>query len=319
VTGKVRFAFIGTGGVATLHADAMRRVDEAELVGAWSRTTANVQRFAESYGIKGYRDLDELLHDRSTDAVSILSAASSHVDFAVQCLEAGKHVLVEKPIAGSLEEIARLKAAVTKGLCFPAHNYIYDPRLREAKRRLAAGDFGRMSSFWMLYNQKHWSDWGSPDVLIRELMIHHAYSAIYFAGRPLRVSCSASNVFFSNSTFPDQAIAVVEHERGVISNLWGSFGVDDFTSSPWTVFYKVLGLDGAFQMSWNDSDFGVAKNPGWDKAAYRDSFYYVQDYFVNSCLRKGAPPLSTIDDAADALRLTTAMMESVETGRKIEL
>jgi hypothetical protein len=68
-------------------------------------------------------------------------------------------------------------------------------------------------------------------------------------------------------------MAVVEHDGGVISNLWGSFGVDDFTSSPWTVFCKILGLDGGFQMSWNDSQFGSAKFPGWDKAAYRDSFY----------------------------------------------
>jgi hypothetical protein len=220
-------------------------------------------------------------------------------------------VLVEKPVAGSLEEIARLNAAATRRVCFPSHNYIYDPRLREAKRRLDAGDFGRMSSFWMLYNQKHWANWGSPDVLIRELMIHHAYSAIYFAGKPLRVSCSASNVFFSNSAFPDQAIAVIEHAGGVISNLWGSFGVDDFTSSPWPVFYKVLGIDGAFQMSWNDSDFGVAKNPGWDKAAYRDSFYYVEDYFVNSCVLKGKSAAfdtrrcsrgSSTDDRDDGVR-----------------
>ena len=46
----------------------------------------------------------------------------------------------------------------------------------------------------MIYNQKHWKDWGSPDVLIRELMIHHAYVAIYFAGPPRAVSCTASNV-----------------------------------------------------------------------------------------------------------------------------
>jgi predicted dehydrogenase len=319
MTREIRFAFIGTGGVATLHAEAMRRVDNARLVGAWSPTPEHVAIFTTTQGIRAYRSLDELLDDRTIEAVAVLTAADSHLDFALKCLEAGKHVLVEKPVARSLEHIGKLKAAAGERLCVPSHNYIYDPRLREAKRRLEAGDFGRLSSVWMIYNQKHWKDWGSPDVLIRELMIHHAYFAIYFAGPPRAVSCSASNVFFSNGTFPDQAMAVVEHDGGVISNLWSSFGIDDFTSSPWTVFYKILGVDGGFQMSWNDSQFGSAKNPGWDKAAYHDSFYYVQDYFVNECLGKGRAPPSTMDDASEALRLTEAMMESIKRGVKVAL
>jgi predicted dehydrogenase len=318
-TREIRFAFIGTGGVAMLHAEAMRRVDNARLVGAWSPTPEHVATFATTQGIRAYRSLDELLDDRAIDAVAVLTAADSHFELALKCLEAGKHLLVEKPVARSLEQVGRLKAAAGKRLCVPSHNYIYDPRLREAKRRLEAGDFGRLSSVWMIYNQKHWKDWGSPDVLVRELMVHHAYVAIYLAGRPLTVSCTASNVFFSNSRFPDQAMAVVEHEGGAISVLWGSFGVDDFTSSPWTVFYKVLGVDGCFQMSWNDSQFGSAKYPGWDKAAYHNSFYYVQDYFVNECLVKERAPPSSMDDAAEALRLTEAMLESIKRGAKVAL
>jgi hypothetical protein len=72
-------------------------------------------------------------------------------------------------------------------------------------------------------------------------------------------------------------------------------------------------------MSWSDSQFGNAKHPGWDKAAYRDSFYYVQEYFVNECLGKDRAPLSTMDDAAAALRLTDAMTESVRSGGRIAL
>jgi predicted dehydrogenase len=316
---EIRFAFIGTGGVATLHAEAMRRLDNARLVGAWSPTPEHVAAFTNTYAIKAYRSLDELLDDRAIEAVAVLSSAESHFELGLRCLDAGKHILIEKPVAGSLEQIGKLKAAAGQRLCVPSHNYIYDPRLREAKRRLEAGDLGRLASVWMIYNQKHWKDWGSPSVLIQELMIHHAYVAIYFAGPPRAVSCTASNVFFSDSTFPDQAMAVIEHDGGIISNLWGSFGVDDFTSSPWTLFYKVLGLDGGFQMSWSDCQFGTARYPGWDKAAYRDSFYYVQEYFVDECLGKDRAPLSTMDDAAGALRVTEAMIESARSGARIAL
>jgi predicted dehydrogenase len=206
MTEKIQFGFIGTGGVATLHAEAMRRLDNARLVGAWSPTPQHLAGFTKANSVTAYRSLDELLDDRAIEAVAVLSSAESHFKLALKSLQAGKHVLVEKPIASSLEQIGELKAAAGDRLCLPSHNYVYDPRLREAKRRLEAGDFGRLASVWMIYNQKHWKNWGSPSVLIQELMIHHAYVAIYFAGKPQAVSCTASNVFFSNSTFPDQAM-----------------------------------------------------------------------------------------------------------------
>jgi predicted dehydrogenase len=102
MTREIRFAFIGTGGVAMLHAEAMRRVDNARLVGAWSPTPEHVAIFTTTQGIRAYRSLDELLDDRAIEAVAVLTAADSHFDLALKCLEAGKHVLVEKPVARSL-------------------------------------------------------------------------------------------------------------------------------------------------------------------------------------------------------------------------
>src|SRR5262249_34448876 len=137
----IGFAFIGTGGVAQLHAEALRRVGNAKLVGAWSRSSQNREKFAATHGIRGYEGIEALLADPSVDAVAVLSPAAAHVQQAMQCLQAGKHVLLEKPIAGSLQDIEQLKAAAAAAdrLCVPAHNYIYAPVLREAKRRMEAG------------------------------------------------------------------------------------------------------------------------------------------------------------------------------------
>lgn len=321
MTATVRFAFIGTGNVAQLHAEGLRRVENAELVGVWSRSPARAQAFAARYGAKAYPDLNSLLADPSIDAVSVLVHPNAIAEYGLRCLKAGKHVLLEKPIARSSEQIAELKAAalIAGRVCMPSHNYIYATDLREAKRRLNAGDFGRLSSFWLIYNQKHPAHIGFADLISREVMIHHAYAAIYFAGRPRRVMASASNVHFSDGVSADQVMGVTEHESGAICNLWASFGADDFTSSPWNVFYKLIGTEGGYQKNWNDSQFGVSRLPGWDKAAYRDSFYLVQDFFVNHCLRQNIRPLSDLDDAAAALKLIEAIEASLAGGKKIDV
>ncbi|MBV9704743.1 MAG: Gfo/Idh/MocA family oxidoreductase, partial [Methylobacteriaceae bacterium] len=190
----VGFAFIGTGGVAQLHAEALRRIESARLIGAWSRSAQNVAAFAAKNGTAGYDSLEALLADPAVEAVAVLSPAPSHVEHALACLRAKKHVLIEKPIAATVGEIEQLKAAAAAAgrLCVPAHNYVYAPVLREAKRRITAGDLGRISSFWLIYNQRHvFRPHTAPQAPFRGLMIHHAYAAIYFVGTPLRVSASA--------------------------------------------------------------------------------------------------------------------------------
>ena len=81
------------------------------MLGAYSRNPENVAKFAGEFGIKGYRSVDEALADSEVDVVSVLTPVRSHAPLALACLEAGKHVLVEKPVSHAIEEIQTLKAA----------------------------------------------------------------------------------------------------------------------------------------------------------------------------------------------------------------
>ena len=314
-------AFIATGGVAQMHANALAEVSEAHLVGAYSRSSGNVDRFSGQFGIRGYRALDELLGDPLVKVVSVLTPVVSHVEMALACLQAGKHVLVEKPVGRTAEEIRSLAEAATKAkrLCVPMHNYIYSPAIRRAKELVDQGKLGKLSSLWMLYNQKHDADIGSPGLLLRELHVHHAYVTLFLAGRPIRVAALASNIHFSDPSAPDQAMILCELPGGAVANLWGSFGVDDHTSSPWSVYYKVLGTEGGVTHSWDDCYSGEGRLPGWDKAGYRDSFLHVYDYFFQHCLEKGDPPLSSLEDAVDALRIIEATETAVEKRTFVEV
>ena len=94
------------------------------------------------------------------DAVHVLTPPEGHLAAALAALRAGKHVLVEKPVAQRTADIRRLMRAAERAgcTCMPGHNYIYVPALRRAKALIDAGKLGPIAAFWMLYNLFHDAD-----------------------------------------------------------------------------------------------------------------------------------------------------------------
>ena len=127
----VGIGLIGTGGVATLHANAINAVAGIEVAGAFSRNPENVRRFVAAQGGRAFESLEVLLADDAVEVVAVCSPATEHVAQAVAALRAGKHVLVEKPVAATLDEIDLLEREAERAgrLCMPCHNYVYDPAL----------------------------------------------------------------------------------------------------------------------------------------------------------------------------------------------
>ena len=318
---KIGVALIGTGGVAHMHAQGFLKQKNAELIGAYSRSEKKRKAFAKTYKISTYDRIEALLEDDSVDAVAILTPTPTHVDYAIAAIAAGKQVLIEKPVATDTSELLRLKKAADDAgvLCMPNHNYIYAPEIQRGHDYIKAGALGKLSSLWMIYNQKHWPEMGSPGVALWELCIHHAYTLLHLAGRPVRVTATGSNVFFDDPKSHDQISIQAEYESGLIAHLWGSFGVDDKTSNPWNVMYKVLGTEGGFTQSWNDLQFGEAEQPGWDLAGYRESFTYAQERFIDCCLDSEVKPLSTLQDAVDAYAILNAASTAIDERRWVDV
>jgi len=94
-----RFAILGCGMIAQIHAAAIDSLPDAELIGCADAFPAAAQRFAEKYGIRAYADEVELLNDENVDVVCICTPSHCHADSAIRALERGKHVALEKPMA----------------------------------------------------------------------------------------------------------------------------------------------------------------------------------------------------------------------------
>ena len=98
---------------------------------------------------------------------------------------------------------------------------------------------------------------------------------------------------------------------GALANLWVSFAASDPTSDPWTVLYKILGEKGGVSFSWNDAIFADAGGPAWGIVNYVDSFHDQLTHFLDRVIPGRAEPLSTLQDAADALAIVAAAEVSV--------
>ena len=155
---KVKYALIGFGGIAenrvakegfACDAGRFRPLRFAKLVGA---TDLNPMResAAKALGLAWYRSLDEVLADDSIDAVYVATNNLSHVPLAAKALKAGKHVIVEKPMATSVSDARNLaKLAKSKGLSLTVDHMMVNNAWNVAgKAAMARGALGTVKLGW---------------------------------------------------------------------------------------------------------------------------------------------------------------------------
>jgi len=99
-----QLAIIGCGKVAHLHAKAIGNLPNATLTAVWSRTPESAENFKKTYGAKPYGDIQSMIRENSIDLVIVCNPHPFHKDAAVEAARAGAHVLVEKPLASTLDD-----------------------------------------------------------------------------------------------------------------------------------------------------------------------------------------------------------------------
>ncbi len=135
--GKLGYAVVGLG-VGKAHVDAAAAYDKCELVAVCDIVKEKLDKVAERYpGTKCYLEFDELLRDSEVDLISICLPSAMHAEFAVRAMEAGKHVLVEKPIDITVDaalkiEEARLRTGMKAGVIHQNRNNAVMKPIKEA-------------------------------------------------------------------------------------------------------------------------------------------------------------------------------------------
>jgi UDP-N-acetyl-2-amino-2-deoxyglucuronate dehydrogenase len=138
------FGIIGAGVIAHVHAQALREIPEARLVGIQGSNVEKVRAFAQKHDCSAFASLDDMLAHPDIDIVCICTPSGAHLEPALQAIRAGKHCLIEKPLEITLERCdaiieAATKAGVQVAVIFPSRFYEAASQL---KKTLDAGRFG---------------------------------------------------------------------------------------------------------------------------------------------------------------------------------
>ncbi len=157
----VRAAVVGTGFIGPVHVEGIRRAG-IEVIGISGSSPARAEEAAKKLGIpRAYATFDDLLADRDVEAVHITSPNRFHFDQASKALQAGKHVMCEKPLAMHARESAELVriAAASGKAAGVNYNVRYYPLCLEARERIKAGMLGDVFHVaggyvqdWLLYD-----------------------------------------------------------------------------------------------------------------------------------------------------------------------
>jgi len=315
--------FIGAGDIAILHAAAVKKCPGAKLVGLWNRSQDRAKQRSADFGCKNFTTPEELVKDPAIDAVLVLTNLESHLEYTKLALNAGKHVLVEKPVGVSVQEIEQMRdlANSKKLVCMPGHNYVYEQSMMRTRDLVESGDLGKIVSCYVMYNIHHPEEVAKryPGV-VRQILTHHSYILLYLVGRPVELCAMKATLHYREYKEEDIAMVQMRLHNGALAHFCASFAADDHAADPWTVMVKVIGTAGSTRYSYRDH---VEIKPGLVHSqtytAYQGSITNEVRHFLIDCLRMGAKPVSTLDDAIIAQKMIEAAEESIRGSKVVKL
>ncbi len=340
--GKVRIGIVGAGWAANnVHAPCYMRDPLVEIVAVSSRTREHARSFAERYGVKAwYTDYKEMLKREDIDIVDVCVPNYLHADVSIAALEAGKHVICEKPLAISVEQADEMiQAARRNGVeLMYAENSLFAPALLRAKGIIDEGGIGRVLS--VEAREAHSGSHSKYAIERRycgggcliHLGCHPVGVAIWLINKPVeRVYAEIGNLYHKIEV-EDFAVMFMRFRDGEAATIHANYitkgGIDDRV--------EIYGTEGIILANWVKSDqvrvysergysYAVEKasmTTGWANITVNDlwDMGYINElrYFVR-CIAEGKKPFPNGEFGREVLKLIFAGYKSAEEKRPVNL
>jgi len=219
-------AIIGMGNIGNTHATVYEANEQTQIVAVCDAIPETASRASERYGVPAYTSVADLLANAELDAVSVATAGKEnggdHYEPVMQCLDAGLHVLCEKPISNEIEKAREMVAkADAKGVYFGINlNHRFVPPAAKARQWVDEGQLGDL----LLINMTMWignPNESSPWFHARALHPHSLDIMRYYCGDVKRVHAffnrAPGRVCYSNMQMN------LEFANGVVGHLTGSY------------------------------------------------------------------------------------------------
>lgn len=296
---SIKVALAGAGAFGIKHLDACRLIDGVEVVSLVSRELAKTQEVADKYGIKHVTtDLADSLALKEVDAVILCTPTQMHAEQSIACLNAGKHVQVEIPLADSLagaEAVAALqKKTGLVAMC--GHTRRFNPSHQFVHNRIKAGEFNiqQMDVQTYFFRRTNMNALGQARSWTDHLLWHHAAHTVdlfaYQAGAPI-VKANA----IQGPIHPTLGIAMdmsiqLQAANGAICTLSLSFNND----GPLGTFFRYIGDSATYLARYDDLYNGKEEKIDVSKVAVSMNGIELQDREFFAAIREGREPNASV-------------------------
>jgi predicted dehydrogenase len=247
---------------------------ELELWGLCDMNPERLSKFSARYpGARTSSDLDEVLADPTVDAVSIATPPATHYPLVKRALEAGKHVLVEKPLATCRADAEELVALAERtGLTLmPGHTFLYSPAVNKVRELIDSGQLGEI--YFVTSSRMNLGIY-QPDGVVNDLAPHDLSILLYWLDRPVTMVSATGSTVFKNGV-PETAFLTLSFENGPTANIQLSWLAPHkvrqtiVIGSKRMVVYDDAATDGAVRIYDRGFDFTEPKDFGEYQLTYR--------------------------------------------------
>lgn len=321
-----RVAIVGAGGWGRQHARAFGTREDAEIVGIFSRSLDKASERAETWGTRGFDDLDRMIEETAPDLVSVCLPNTAHFEPTMAVIERGVPLFVEKPLVFDLDEAdALLTAASERGLFFAINfNHRFAYPVERARRDIASGALGALNAATWRFGgegdtQHH------PHANLIETQCHGIDMLEHLLGPISAVSAEMTDAFAPG--YSTLAVAL-RFANGAVGTLLGTY--DSSYAYPGTHRLEINGSAGRLVIEdtvkrYELSEVGDATRRVWEAGYFDDrsrSFQATFDAHLDAllpALRAGQAPPVPATAGRRALEVAWAIIESYEQGRRVEV
>ena len=333
----MRTAFIGAGLQTRRRAPVVAQSADDVLVEIVGTADAHPHLLADQLGSEWGTDWRRTVAREDVEAVVVTTPPHLHAEISVAALEAGKHVLCEKPLSRTLEEAqAMLDAAALSGRVLKCgFNHRHHPAVLEARRRFEAGDFGRPISGRCRYGicgrPGYEHEWRADPARAAggqyaEQGVHAIDLFRWFLGDLAEVSCMTAVGYFRAQPLEDNGMALYRSVGGALAMLHASLTQWENLFS-----FEILGDEGYFAVEGLGATYGTEKlsvgkrdfsAPFSDLVIqYRggDSSWQAEWNEFKAAIAEGREPLGNGRDGLEAVRATLASYHAEATRTVVDL
>ncbi len=312
---KLGVAVIGTGFWGRNHARVFKELEETELIAVCDINAERAENVAKQFGVEPYRISGKMLKNKEIEAVSLCTWSTNLAKEALKALKAGKHVLVEKPMAANVKQAKELLETAEKEELHLTVGFLmrFIPGLQHIRKTVESKKIGDL----VCATAKRVSQWPERvgDVgVVKDTAIHDIDVMRYiFNEDPIAVYAKIGSM--RHRKFEDYAQIMLTYKGGK----------NAFIESNWLTPYKtrtlvVTGSEGIMKLDYITQELTIedAKETVQPRYTWQEPLKLELKHFANCILRKEKPVITGID-GLKALQIAEAAIKSSAKGKVIKL